>query len=416
MLILYNTMSKKKEEFTPRNTGSVKIFTCGPSIYQRPHLGNYRTFLFEDVLVRYLEYLGYDVERVLNFTDIEDKAVKAAEAEGVDIAELTKRVADTFYEELELLRIKPPTYNPRSSTSVDQAVYLIKELLKKEIAYWHDGDVFYDPLKFSGFGRLYGLDMKKWPKKRRRFKKDTYPGMRWNLGDFILWHGCTEGEKVCFDEELGSGRPSWNVQDPAMATKHLGYAIDIHCGGIDNLYRHHDYNLAVVEGVSDENYATFWLHGEHLLLNGKKMSKSSGNVVYTDHLLDAGYSPEQIRFFLIYSHYRKKLDLTDEGVEESSKLLNEFRDLVYRLEMPLGTERSQGTMEDIIGELRRCFEQHMDDDLDVRGAFDELIKALRKLISLKNDGALSDSDSEAACEELWRIDGVLRVIFPGDEP
>jgi cysteinyl-tRNA synthetase len=258
--------------------------------------------------------------------------------------------------------------------------------------------------------------MKTWPKEKKRFKKDTYPGMRWNLGDFILWHGCREGEKVCFDEVLGSGRPSWNVQDPSMATKYLGYTIDIHCGGIDNLYRHHDYNLAVVEGVSGEEFAKFWLHGEHLLLNGKKMSKSKGNVVYCDQLLDEGYSPEHIRFFLIYGHYRKKMNLTDGKLKESAELLNEFHHLVSELEKPRGIARSQGTMEEMIDELRRCFEEHMDDDLDVKAAFDELLEALQKLTELKGQGALSDADSETACEELWRIDGVLRVIFPGDEP
>jgi cysteinyl-tRNA synthetase len=273
MLKLHNTMTRKKEIFKPREKGKVKIFTCGPSIYQRPHLGNYRTFLYEDILVRYLEYLGYDVMRVLNFTDIEDKAVEEAEKEGIDVKELTENVADTFYRETELLHIKSPTFNPRSSTSVDQAVFMIKALLKNKKAYWHEGDVFYDPLKFQGFGRLYGLDMSRWPKKKVHFKKDTYSGMRWNLGDFILWHGCREGEKVCFDKELGSGRPSWNVQDPAMATKYLGYKIDIHCGGIDNLYRHHDYNLAVVEGVSGKTFSHFWLHGEHLLLNGRRCQR-----------------------------------------------------------------------------------------------------------------------------------------------
>jgi cysteinyl-tRNA synthetase len=411
MLTLYNSMTKKMEEFKPKEKGKVKIFTCGPSIYQRPHLGNYRTFLYEDILVRYLEYLGYDVERVLNFTDIEDKAVEAAEAAGIDVSELTESVANTFYEEAEMLQIKPPTYNPRSSTSVDQAVFLIKELLKNDIAYWHEGDVFYDPLKFPGFGRLFGLDMKKWPKEKKRFKKDTYPGMRWNMGDFILWHGCEEGEKVCFDEELGSGRPSWNVQDPAMATKYLGYTIDIHCGGIDNLFRHHDYNLAVVEGVSGKEFARFWLHGEHLLLEGKKMSKSKGNVAYCHHMLDKGYTPEHIRFFLTYGPYRKKINLTDRKFKKTADALDAFRALVSHLEKPQGNDRSQGTMKDMIDELRRCFEEHMDDDLDVKAAFDELFEALKKLVHLKSEGELSDKDSEAACEELWRIDGVLRVIF-----
>ena len=216
---------------------------------------------------------------------------------------------------------------------------------------------------------------------------------------------------MCFDEELGSGRPSWNVQDPAMATKCLGYKIDIHCGGIDNLYRHHDYNLAVVEGVSGEEFARFWLHGEHLLLDGKKMSKSKGNIAYCDHMLDAGYSPEHIRFFLIYGRYREKMNLTELNFKDTARLLDGFRALVEELEEPLGIERSQGTMKDMIDELRRCFEEHMDDDLDVKAAFDELFGALKKLIQLKSEGALSDKDSEVACEELWRIDGVLRVIF-----
>jgi cysteinyl-tRNA synthetase len=200
-----------------------------------------------------------------------------------------------------------------------------------------------------------------------------------------------------------------------MATKYLGYTIDIHCGGIDNLYRHHDYNLAVVEGVSGEEFARYWLHGEHLLLNGKKMSKSKGNVVNCDHKLDEGYSPEHIRFFLIYGPYRKNMNLTDDKFKKTAEALDAFRALVSELEEPKGIGESRGTMEDLVKELRRCFEEHMDDDLDVKAAFNELFEALEKLTQLKSLGALSDADSETACEELWRIDGVLRVIFPGDE-
>lgn len=411
MLKFYNTMSRKKEVFKPRVKNKIKIFTCGPSIYQRPHLGNYRTFLYEDILVRYLEYLGYEVMRVLNFTDIEDKAVEEAEKEGVDVKELTQGIANTFYKETELLHIKPPTYNPRSSTTVDQAVFLIKALLKKKIAYWHKDDVFYDPLKFKGFGRLYGLDMSRWPKKKVHFKKDTYSGMRWNLGDFILWHACEEGEKVCFDEELGSGRPSWNVQDPAMATKYLGYKIDIHCGGIDNLYRHHDYNLAVVEGVSGETFSNFWLHGEHLLLNGKKMSKSKGNVVHVEDLLDKGYSLEHIRFFLIYGHYRKKMNFTDKKFQESSKRLDSFREMIQELIAPKGVGKSKEEVQDLISQLSRNFEDRMDDDLDVKGSFDGLYETILMLLGYKKEGKLSDNECKKVHKKIERIDTVLKVIF-----
>ena len=182
-----------------------------------------------------------------------------------------------------------PERIPRSSTSVEQAVYLIRKLLEKGCAYRHKGDIFFDPLKFEGFGKLFRLDMSKWPKTRKRFKQDTYPGRRWNLGDFILWHGCRKGDKVCWDTEIGRGRPSWNIQDPAMISETMGYSLDIFCGGIDNLYRHHDYNIAVMESVSGKELSRYWLHGQHVLVGGKKMSKSLHNIVYPEDLLAQGF-------------------------------------------------------------------------------------------------------------------------------
>jgi len=290
-------MSRKLEEFKPIGDEKLRMYTCGPSIYQLPHLGNYRTFLFEDVLQRYLEYLGYNVERVLNLTDVEDKAIAEAEKEGTPLRKMTERNAKMFLRELKLLRAKPPDYLPRSSTSIEQAVHLIEELLKMGYAYWHEGNVYYDPLKFKGFGKLYRLDMTRWPKARRRFHKDTYPGNRWNLGDFILWHGFKQGDKVYWDTKLGKGRPAWNIQDPAMATQHLGFKADIACGGIDNIIRHHDYIIAVVEAVSGEEFARYWLHGAHLYVDGKKMSKSIGNIIYPKDLIDRGCNWQSIRFF-----------------------------------------------------------------------------------------------------------------------
>jgi len=411
---LYNTMTRMKEPFKAREDKKVKIFTCGPSIYQRAHIGNYRTFLFEDILVRYLEHLGYKVERVLNFTDVEDKAVEEAQKQERDIKELTEDVATKFNEDITLLRIKQPTHNPRSSTTVDQAVKLIRELLKKEIAYWYEGNIYFDPLKFNGFGKLYGLDMSLWPKKKKRFKKDTYPGMRWNLGDFILWHGCQEGEKVCWDEELGSGRPSWNVQDPAMVTKYLGYKIDICCGGIDNLYRHHDYNLAIVEGVSGETFANYWLHGAHLFVYGKKMSKSTGNILYLEDLLKDGYKAEHVRFYLIYSHYRERLNFTKNQFKKAVKMLDEFKKLVMEL-IDRTSCNSDAEIDpkaiELIVELIPSFNECMNNDLDVRCAFDDMLETTAKLVKYKQDGKLRNTDCKILERDLREIDSVLQVIF-----
>lgn len=411
-LKLYNTMTRTKERFKPRENKKVKIFTCGPSIYQPAHIGNYRTFLFEDILVRYLKYLGFKVERVLNFTDVEDKAVEESRRKGVDIKRLTQEIADKFNEETNLLRIKPPTYNPRSSTSIDQAVLLIKKLMKKGIAYRHNGDIYYDPLKFDGFGKLSRLDMRLWPKKKRRFKKDTYPGMRWNLGDFILWHGCTEGEKVCWDDELGSGRPSWNVQDPAMATKYLGYKIDICCGGIDNLYRHHDYNIAIAEGVSGEEFAPFWLHGAHLFAYGKKMSKSIGNIVYLEDLLKDSYTPEHVRFYLIYSHYREKLSYTKKQFQQIVIKLDGMKELLTELKAQgTSSNKSDKSVNIIIDSLIPKFEECMNNDLDLTCAFEDLHEALFKLVELGRDEKISETDVKRVLQKVKKIDEVMQVIF-----
>jgi len=302
-LCLTNTLSRKMERFRPLEGRTVKMFTCGPSVYRRPHLGNYRTFLFEDVLLRYLEYLGYEVRRIINLTDVEDKSLAEASEHGLTLEALTEPVADRFYRESALLGMKLPEAIPRSSTVVEEAVDLIETLIRKGYAYKHGPDIFYDPLKFQGFGKLFGLDMGRWPSKRRRFRRDTYPGRRWNLGDFILWHGSQSGESAAqWETRIGPGRPAWNIQDPAAIVKHLGFRVDICCGGSDNLYRHHDYTLAIMESASGHEFCRTWLHGEHLLVDGAKMSKSRGNIVYTEQLLEQGYTAGHLRFFLIYGH------------------------------------------------------------------------------------------------------------------
>lgn len=390
----------------------VKMFTCGPSVYQRPHIGNYRTFLYEDILHRYLEYLGYDVERALNFTDIEDKAIAEAAREGTSLKELTSRVADKFLEDARLLRMEPATYNPRSSKSIDQVVHLIKALVEKGYAYWHGRDVFYDALKFRDFGRLYGLDMSQWPKRTRRFRKDTYPGVRWNLGDFILWHGHKKEDKVYWETEIGRGRPAWNIQDAAMATKRLGFKIDIYCGGVDNLYRHHDYTIAVVEAVSGEEFAHYWLHGQHLLVEGKKMSKSKGNVIYLDDLLKEGYSPQHIRFYLIYGHYREKMNFTEKRLQKSGKKLDDFREMVKTLtDIEPGVTESNEKAESLINSLNHVFEERMNDDLDVQGAFDDLFEIVSRLVLLRKEDGVSQADCRRIVYRLRRIDTVLQVVF-----
>ena len=359
----------------------VKMYTCGPSTYQQAHIGNYRTFLFEDILQRYMEYLGYKVTRLITLTDVEDKAIAQAKKENLTIEQLTAKNEAVFFQDFKLLRIKTPDYSIRASSAVDQAAKLIAQLLEKGYAYRYQYEgaenVYFDPLKFKGFGKLSHLDMTKWPKKKRRFHKDTYPGTPWNMGDFIIWHGCEHGY-VCYQTPIGSGRPAWNIQDAAIVTKHLGFSIDVACGGIDNLVRHHDYTLAIAEAVSGKPFSSYWLHGGHLFVNGKKMSKSTGNVYYPNDLLEKGFSGEHLRFFLIYGPYREKLNFTLEKLAETSRKLDSFKNMIRELQEQK-SDRSHPKMAVLISRLVSDFENAMNNDLSVKSAFDKLYETISEL-------------------------------------
>lgn len=410
-------MSRSEESFRPRNEHEVKVFTCGPSTYRRPHIGNYRTFLYEDVLVRYLTFKGYAVDRVINFTDVEDKTISEATDKKQKMKELTDEVAKHFHHETKLLKIILPSRIPTSSTSVDQAASLVKKLVDKGFAYWYDGDAFFEPKKFKDFGKLYRLDMTNWPEKNVRFKRDTYNGNRWNRGDFVIWHGYKDGDIAAWDTEIGKGRPSWNIQDPAMITSTLGYEIDINCGGIDNIYRHHDYNIAIIESLSGKTYANYYMHGEHLIVDGKKMSKSHGNILYPDELNDEGIKPFHLRFFLTATnHYRRKLNFTRENLRKRADILDDFRRTVSELTAK-PSKRNVGDgqpndreIERLIDGIVPTFEKTMDDDLDLPAAFDSVRSAVKELAKI-HPGPLSKEQSDRLLAALKKTDEVFAFVF-----
>ena len=406
MLRLFNSLGKKIEVFQPANERRVTVFTCGPSIYQRAHIGNFRTFLYEDILVRYLQYKGYRVERGMNITDIEDKAIREAELRGMTVRELADENLKGFIEEMNLLRIKMPDHLPRASEFVTEAAEMIDRLITQGVAYRYGKNIYFDPLRYPGFGKLFGLDMGKWPARRRRFHKDTYPGVQWNLGDFILWDGCGKGDRACWDAKIGRGRPSWNIQDPSMISKYFCETLSIYCGGIDNLYRHHDYSIAILESLRPYPLARYWLHGHHLHVRGHKMSKSRGNILYTDALVDKGYDAAEIRFFLIYTHYRRKLSYAERTMRAAAERLKEVRAAIRGLQdrevkdpMPARGEQAR--------RLASVFEERMDDDLDVRGAFAGIASILREALHR----SLAPGEISAMLATLRDIDGVLMVLF-----
>lgn len=405
MLSLYNSLGRQMQTFNPVNPGLVTIFTCGPSVYLPAHIGNFRTFLFEDILVRYLEYCGYRVARGMNFTDIEDKAIAEAARRGKTVPDITAPNISRFVSELKRLRMKVPDYLPRASCTVQEAAEMIARLLEAGVAYQHGGNIYFDPLKSPGFGSIYGLDMSSWPRDKRRFHKDTYPGTRWNRGDFILWHGCQDPGAYCWETKIGRGRPSWNIQDAGMVASIFSETLSVYCGGIDNLVRHHDYNKAILESARPFPMARFWLHCDHLIVNGRKMSKSLGNIIYVADLLKKGYSAEEIRFFLICGRYREKINYSGKKMAAAAARLQGLRGVIRKIaKRATGSAARGGTS----AELDKLFTMHMDRDLDLRGA----IEALEVRLSRIDPVRLSRSAAAAILKSLRKIDGVVQVLFP----
>ena len=416
LLELYNSLTKKLEVFKSLEDGTVKLVTCGPSIYQLPHIGNYRTFIFEDILQRYLEYLGYDVQRLINITDVEDKTFVEASKQKVSPSELTHTNIEIFLDELRNLKVKIPNHIERSSSSIEEAVDLIKILLEKGYAYWYTyrgrKNVYFDPLKFDDFGKLYGIDMKKWPKQRRRFHRDNYSGDRWNKGDFILWRGYKKGDELFWDTKLGKGYPAWNIQDQAMVKKAFGFNVDIWCSGIDSTHRHHDYIIATVESIVDRPFVTYWLHCSHLIIDGEKMSKRKGNIRYPKDLVKTKCIWSHIRFFLIYGHYRQKLNFTYDCYSSTCDKLILFKEMVEKLSIPEeAPQKSSVTAKKLVKKIKTDFEKHMNNDLHVKSAFNSLYDSVLKLVKLKEKNQLSTEDSKKVLKNLKEIDNVLQVIF-----
>ena len=405
MLRLFNSLGKKMQTFRPVNPEVVNIFTCGPSVYQRAHIGNFRTFLFEDVVVKYLEFSGFRVKRGMIFTDIEDKAVAEARKGNTSLQGLTDKNIRNFMQESALLKIRRPDYLPRATRSIGEAVRIIETLLKKGKAYWHKSDVYFDPLKFTGFGKIYGLDMARWPKTRRRFRRDTYPGMRWNLGDFILWHGCRGKDIECWDSRIGPGRPAWNIQDASAVNRYFSESLSIYCGGIDNLVRHHDYTLAILESVRPYPMSRFWLHCRHLFVNGRKMSKSLGNIVYTDDLLNQGCSAAEIRFFLIYNHYQERINYTERNIQGAALVLKALRTSADEILKRAGRRPPADSKSAI--QIRKTFSVEMDDDLNVKNACEALLAHLTDIVNRD----ISAAEAAAVLKALREIDRVLGVLF-----
>jgi cysteinyl-tRNA synthetase len=407
-ICLFNTLTRKKEKFTPIQPGQAKMYTCGPTVYDYAHIGNFRAFLFEDLLKRWLKYRGFKVTHVMNLTDIDDKTIKGSQKQAIQLKQFTDFYAKAFFEDIKALNIEPADVYPRATEHIPEMLILIKTLMAKGIAYkGEDGSIYFSVCKFPSYGKLSHLKVGEL-KAGARVSQDEYA--KEEAQDFALWKAWTpEDGDVFWETELGKGRPGWHIECSAMSMKYLGETFDIHCGGVDNMFPHHENEIAQSEAATGKKFVNYWMHNEHLLVEGKKMSKRFGNFYTLRDLLAKGYDPIVIRYLLMSTHYRQQFNFTFEGLEAAKAAVERLRNFVRRLHEAEGTTAT-GKVATLTAKLMACLGGSMDDDLNIGIALSSLFDFVRDVNSLLDANLVSKSEAAEVGGLMMQIDAVLGVI------
>jgi len=409
MVNFYNTINKKKEKFIPINKDKITLYTCGPTVYNYAHIGNFRAYIFEDLLRRTLEYAGYNVFQVMNITDIDDKTIKRSIKDGISLEELTNKYTDAFFEDLDELNIVRAHEYPRATKFINQIIEMIQKLIDKGFAYQtDDSSVFFRVSKFSEYGKLANLNPDNM-KIGDRVDNDEYE--KEEIRDFALWKGYKEEDgDVLWESPWGKGRPGWHIECSVMSTFYLGSSFDIHCGGVDNIFPHHENEIAQSKCALDDKFVNYWLHNEHLLVENQKMSKSSGNFYTIRDILDKGYKSEAIRYVLISSHYRQKLNFTMNRLDDAQKAINKLRELIRRLNEIKNNISSDLNVDKLNEEFLNDFKQNLYDDLNISGALGTLFTWVNKVFNLLDQNKINKNTAKKNIEILLKIDKILGVI------
>jgi cysteinyl-tRNA synthetase len=381
-----NTLTGKKEEFVPMEPGKVRMYACGPTVYNYPHIGNYRTFTFVDLLRRYLKFKGLDVYEVMNVTDIDDKIILNAIKNGVSREEYAAPFVKAFFNDQNTLGIEPAELYPKATDHIDEMVKLVQALADKGLAYEVDGNYYFKISAWPEYGKLSRLDLDSL-KAGARVATDEYD--KESVSDFALWKAWDEKDgDIFWETPLGKGRPGWHLECSAMSNKYLGETFDIHCGGEDLIFPHHENEIAQSEGATGKQFVRYWLHSRHLIVEGRKMSKSLGNYFTLPEVVERGYSGKAIRFVLLSTHYGQQLNFTFEGLDAAAHSLERYNDFISNLDSYPGGE-SDGSASTVIDKAAAGFEENLDDDLNIA------------------DNKLSASERDAALELIRRFDTVL---------
>ena len=404
----FNSLTRGKEKFVPLEMGKVQMYTCGLTVYDFGHIGNYRAFVFEDVLRRWLEYRGFKVTQVMNLTDVDDRTIKASRAHGMPLEKYTERFIRAFFEDVAALNIEKAEYYPRATEHVPEMVALITKLMEKGYGYrGEDGSIYYDISKFKDYGKLANIKVQDL-KAGARVKVDEYA--KEEAQDFALWKAWSQEDgDVFWEAPFGKGRPGWHIECSAMSMKYLGETLDIHCGGVDNLFPHHENEIAQSEAATGKKFVNYWLHCEHLLVEGRKMAKRLGNYYTVPDLTKKGYDPKAIRYLLLATHYRQQVNFTLEGLEAARNTLDRLTNFVRRLLDSEGKGNGE-QLNVLIDGVKKGFEEAMDDDLNVSAALAALFDFVRDVNNLLDGNMLSKKEAQEVYELILRFDKVLGVV------
>jgi len=413
MLRFFNTLSRKIEEFQPLDDNHVRMYICGPTVWNFAHIGNFRTFIFGDILRRYLKYKGYDLTHVFNLTDVDDRIINEAAKQNISIDEFTAPFIEYFWEDFDALGMERPEVTPRATQHIPEMIDIIAKLLENGHAYESEGSIYYRITAFPDYGKLSRINFSgNIAGGSERVDTDKYD--KEDARDFALWKFVGPDENPGWDAPFGRGRPGWHIECSAMSMKYLGETFDIHGGGMDLQFPHHENEIAQSEGATGQLFAKYWIHTEFLKIDDVTMSKSKGNFFTFRDLRNQGYSPLAIRYLLLSVPYRKQLNFTFEGLqgaESTVERLRNFRRLVSESKNPNGNETS-AVVKTIVNNAIEKFEAAMDDDFNTAAALAAVHDLVREINTvLANDGLRSD-DRQAVLDALSKFDSVLGIFGP----
>ena len=411
-LVFYNTLGRRRTPFSPVVPGEARVYTCGPTVYNDVHIGNLRTFLFEDMMRRILRYLGYKVTQVMNVTDVDDKTILGAHKAGISLDEYTAPFIESFLRDLDALHMERAEHFPRATDHIAEMIEIIARLIEKGYAYESEGSVWFSISRDPDYGRLSGFDLAQ-VRRGERVASDEYT--KEDVRDFVLWKGVKPGEPA-WDSPWGPGRPGWHIECSAMGMKYLGETFDLHCGGVDLIFPHHENEIAQSESATDRPFVHTWLHSEHLIVDGQKMSKSLGNQYTLKDLVERGYSPRAVRYLFLSVHYRQKINFTFESLDGGAGALRRIDEMRFRLGHAAEAGEPNPALAAAAERLRRDFAESVADDLNLAAGLAALFVFVKDVNLAVEEGRIGTGDRQRILDALADVDQVLGVLDPAEWP